>query len=238
VPPNCPDLGPGVTLLIHGSPRSAAVHDLLAPAVAATDGPCLWIDARNAAVTDALHERTARGGLRHLRVARAFTAYQHLTLVRRLPGLAGPDTGLVAAPNVASLYRDDDLPAWEADRLFAAALTVLGELAGALDCPVVLTESRADRERGDGALADRLVDAADREVDCRETPLGTRFEAEDFDTPGYWAADWWQTTVPYWADVCGVTDDIRASLDDPADVAAGADEAALAAALAGPGVVG
>jgi len=83
-----------------------------------------------------------------VRVARAFTAYQHHSLVRTVARRAEPTTELLVAPNVAALYRDDDLAAWEREDLLAATLEILSELGAVLDCPVLLTSA------GDGSDPD------------------------------------------------------------------------------------
>ncbi|WP_435144468.1 hypothetical protein [Halobaculum sp. P14] len=196
-----PTLDDGVTLLRPPDARSTALHRLVVDALADADragGPAYWVDARNAAVSHALYRLApADRALRGLQVARAFTAYQHLELVRTLARRARPGTRLVVAPNVASLYRDGDVPDGEADRLLRAALATLSELGDALDCPVVVSAT------GDDDHADRVADAADRVVDCERTALGLTYDAPGFDVDGYHRGDHWQTTIPYWVDLCG-----------------------------------
>jgi hypothetical protein len=213
------ELEPGVTLLNVPSPRSGIVHRLVCDRLAdgAADGSAYWIDARSAASTHALYDRASSPRvLEGLRVARAFTAYQHHSLVRTVARQAKPSTSLLVAPNVATLYRDDDLAAWEREDLLAASLETLSELGRVLDCPVLLTSTSGGGDGAAGTDADSgLVDEyADTVIDCVRTREGLRLEpaGEEGDgtsaTAGYWHGNQWQTTIPYWVELCGAVDAI------------------------------
>ena len=193
---------PGLTLLRVPAPRSTIVHRLVCARLTETDGPVHWVDARNAAATHALYEcapssRTLDG----LEIARAFTAYQHHSLVRAVARRADARSSLLVATNVASLYRDDDLPEWEREDLLAASAATLGELGRALDVPVLATTTA-----GGGEVPATLTDRADRVLECVRTREGTRLEGDGVEPTGYWHRGYWQTTIPYWAELCGVTD--------------------------------
>ncbi|UTF53301.1 hypothetical protein [Natronosalvus rutilus] len=220
-------LEPGLTLLRTPSRQSAAVHRLVCeyladirasperpdrpPEKSATGdglrGRAYWIDAGNVASTHALYECAPGSGraLERLRIARAFTAYQHHSLVQAVVRRADADTPLVVAPNVASLYQDGDLREWERTDLLASTLAVLGELGRGLECPVVIT-SGPDVP---GATVERLEAAADSVVECTRTREGLRFEGAGFETMGYWHGPVWQTTIPYWVDLFGTVDPER-----------------------------
>lgn len=199
VPNPLPDLDPGLTLLSPPGPRSTALHRLVVDALGDTAGPAYWVDARNAASTYALYDLApSERRLAGLRVARAFTAYQHHELVRALPRRADRETGLVVAPNVAALYADDDVPDWEQRDLLASAVAVLAELGTALDVPVLTTAPGAP-----DALAAVVADAADVDLDCTRTGQGFRYEGDGFETRAYRVDGCWQTTIPYWVALCG-----------------------------------
>lgn len=212
--PDLPQLDAGdVTALRRESPRDSSLHRLVVDELGRAD-EALWLDARNNASTYTLYEvapGTAR--LDDLRIARAFTAYQHHSIARRLVREATPETDLVVVPCLASLYRDPDLPAERATRLLRSTLSILEALATAVDAAVLVTVERDDR------ATERVLGAADRELEARSTAEGVAFEGDDYVTPGYWGTGFWQTTVPYWVDVCGATPavDRPAALGDPAD---------------------
>lgn len=197
----------GVALVRLPSARSPVLHRLACDRLAAAStaqapAESYWIDARNAASTHVLYECAEhRRSLAGLRVARAFTAYQHHSLVRRVARVAD-DPALLVAPNVAAPYADGDLRAWEREDLLDATLTTLRELGRALACPVLV--SAVDEER-----ADRVAEVADYDLAAVETREGVRLEGEGVRTRGYVRDGWWQTTIPYWVDLCGVADAIR-----------------------------
>lgn len=211
------ELEPGMTLLNVPSPQSGIVHRLVCDRLADCDGGvAYWIDARNAASTHVLYDcASSPRVLEDLRVARAFTAYQHHSLVRTVARRAGPTTSVLVAPNVDSLYRDDDLAAWERDELLTASLEILSELGQILDCPVVLSSAGRSAQIGsdrDDAASSAVVDYADTTIDCTRTREGLRLEATGENaelasaTAGYWHGTVWQTTIPYWVELCGAVD--------------------------------
>ena len=174
------------------------------------DGETLWVDAGGAANTyELLDGDSTRRELRGIRIARAFQVHQHHQLVRDLVAEASGRTGLVVAPNVAALYEAADVAAATVERLFDATLAMLAGLADALGVPVLVSAPRASESRRE-AVRERATDV----VECRRTGLGYAFETEGFETPGYWHRGWWQTTIPYWVDLCGAV-----GTDAPTDVA-------------------
>ena len=192
-----PDPDPGLTLLETPAAQSTAVHEF-ALATLETAGEAYWIDAANTATTRVLFD-LARDDrhLRGLRIARAFTAYQHHQLVRRVVERVGARTALVVVPNVGALYGDADLADWEAADLLEASLRYLSELGRAADLPVIVTTA------GDGEHADTCREHADSVVTCRETRFGHAFEGGGVETTAYRCGRFWQTTIPYWVELCG-----------------------------------
>ncbi|ELY42850.1 hypothetical protein [Natronorubrum tibetense] len=209
---------PGLTLLEVPSPRSTIPHRLVgarltepaAESDSETNPMAYWIDARNTAATQVLYDCVPNDrALEPLRIARAFTAYQHHSLIRRVTRRVGPETELIVAPNVASLYHDADLPDWEREDLLAASLETLAELGRVLSCPVVVTSA-------DDGRAATVAEYAAATIECVRTREGIRLERSDEEptddgetgaaideTAGYWHGTHWQTTIPYWVDLYG-----------------------------------
>ncbi|MFB6105420.1 MAG: hypothetical protein ABEJ70_00465 [Halobacteriaceae archaeon] len=209
--PALPRLESGVTVLERPD-RGTGLHRLALATLADRAGTALWVDARGDASTYLLYDLADERTLRGLRVARAFTAYQHVAVVRAAARAADARTALLVAPAVASLYRDDDVPGREGERLLDATLTTLAGLADVLEVPA-LVSVRADAA---DALADRVRDAADATLAVRDTRLGTVVEGEAFAPRGYHRRGYWQTTVPYWVDLFGAVDDDRRHSPAPA----------------------
>jgi hypothetical protein len=205
-----PAVEPGVTLLRTTHARSSALHRLALETVRQVDGGVYWVDARNTASTYALHDvADHRRRLRRIRIARAFTAHQHVSLVERVVNAASPRTGCVILPNAASLYRDDDVPAYEAVPLCEGAIAALAEVSATYDVPVLVTDAGPDDD-----LAELLAAAADATYRTEPTDLGYRFVGEEFETTVYWDATGWQTTIPYWVELCGAVREAD-DLDQP-----------------------
>lgn len=191
-----PTLPPGVTWLIDTSSRSAAPHRLVLGQLAVERGQVLWIDARDVASTYTLYPAaTSPRQLSPIQIARAWTAYQHHTLIRRAVERASERTRLIVLPHVCSLYRDDDLDDQEADRLLGASVHTLSALADALGVPVLLTAPAAERSA--------LEAVVDHELRCESTEYGYAFTGDAFQTTVYHEQDWWQTTIPYWVELLG-----------------------------------
>lgn len=199
-----PTLEPGLTCLVTDD-APAALYRLLGRHLEARSGPAYWVDARNAAAPPTLRRHAGERACRSLRVARAFTGYQHHELVRALPGRVRPTAALVVAPHVDALYAEDD---HETDPLLDATLALLGELADALSVPVLVT---ADR------YGERVRGAADRTLSAAGTDAGLRVEGPSFRTDVYWDGRGFQTTIPYWVDLLGAASTVTRWADrDPA----------------------
>ncbi|GAB3021488.1 hypothetical protein [Natronobiforma cellulositropha] len=202
------ELETGLTLLRVPAARSTVLHRLVCHHLERQRAPAYWIDARNTASTHALYEcastpRTLEG----LEIARAFTAYQHHTLVREVARRADANTGLVVAPNVADPYAE--VPDWERAELLAATLVTLRELGRALACPVVVTGT-------DEQALETVAEHATTEIRSVQTREGVRLEGERYRTAWYDHGTYWQTTIPYWVEVCGSLEEVV----DPVVVAA------------------
>jgi hypothetical protein len=205
-----PTLDTGLTVIRTPDARSGALYRLTLETLRRVDGETYWLDARNAAMTYPLYERARTDRLlQHVRIARAFTAYQHHSLARRVVRQATTRTAFVVAPNVAALYRDDDVPEYERRELLDSTLALLSELGRARDVPVLVTDARGD------ALTDAVVDGAESVVTAERTDHGYRFEGGDFETTVYWCDGFWQTTIPYWVDLFGAVDEAATTTERP-----------------------
>ncbi len=193
-PPTLPSLDAGVTLLASDGRTTGALQSLVLDHLLLSDGGCLWVDADGHATTTSLADLApSRRTLDRIRVARAFTAFQHYGLVGTLPEATGPGPSLLVAPAVDRFYAADDLHAGEGETMLDGALETLGELAAARDLPVLVT--RHD-PRG---LGRRVAERCDETLECTRTRFGPRFSGDGFETlvydrPGGGV----QTTLAFW----------------------------------------
>ncbi|MFB6309591.1 MAG: hypothetical protein ABEH64_00275 [Salinirussus sp.] len=213
-----PTLEPGLTHLDSPGPRSTALHRVVVEECLERDGLVYWLDARNVAASYALYELAPhRRALDGIRVARAFTAYQHHTLARRLVRAVDGRTALVVAPNLASLYRDDDVPDYESEDLYAATATLLAGLGDTHDVPVLVTTDASG-----AALPPAIGDDA-AEWSCERTQMGLRYAGAGGETQVYVKDGFWQTTIPYWVELFGRTRDLASPAASPSPAPALAD---------------
>jgi len=206
--PTTPPLDAG--LVFVAQPDRAALQRLVRGAE--RDGEVLWVDAGGVAETyGLLDEGSTRRELRGIRVARAFQAHQHHQLVRNLVSEASERTALIVAPNLAALYEAADHAAAETERLFDGSLALLADLADALSVPVLVSAPHGTDDHR-AAIRERAADV----VECRRTSQGYAFETDEFETTAYWRRGWWQTTIPYWVELCGAVDGESAAETVPA----------------------
>ncbi len=197
-----PRLEAGLTHVRLPHSRSTALHQLIVNECRERSGPVYWLDARNVACSYVLYELAPHHRLLDgVRVARAFTAYQHHTLVRQVIQQVDARTALVVAPNIASLYEDDDVPDYERSALFEAAVTMLAALADTHELPVVVSAAAGGTD-----LVDHVAAAAEHTVDCERTQAGMRYTGDAGETTVYVEQGYWQTTIPYWVDLLGMAD--------------------------------
>jgi hypothetical protein len=219
-----PALEAGVTLFDAdepGRPLAALVVDHLLR----TDGRVEWIDGGGRVRTTRLRQLApSRSLLDRIRVARAFTAFQHATLIETLetrlepvartdgpePSADGPEAGAetatkartgpaaVVCPGLDALATASDLGPGEREELLLTTVASLAAVARDRTIPVVVTLTDAAPTR----VADAVAAAANHRLTCESTPFGPRFGGDAGTetlvyAPGVDGRR--QTTIAYWA---------------------------------------
>lgn len=223
-----PELDAGLVLLDLDERLVHALGALVVDHLLRSEGLAWWVDADGHARTTVLGELApSRRLLDRVRVARAFTAFQHATLLRTLAArTADAEPALVVCPGATALARAADLDARERDRLLLTGVASLARLARAGDCPVLVTRGGEAPARVDAALER----AADRVLTCERTRFGPRFAGDGVETLVYPAdaSGWRQTTLAYWARV------LAARADGPGTAARAGGTGAETGAGTGP----
>jgi hypothetical protein len=178
--PRLPTLESGLTLLDAESRAVGPLDSLVLDHLLRGAGEAVWVDSGGHATTRNLARLApSLALLERVRVARAFTAYQHQTLVRRACESFPPTASLVVVPWVDVHYRDGDCTDREAGRMVERVAERLAALADEREVAVLVTRRAAD------GLTAPVADRADATVTCRETRFGPRFVGDGFETLVY-----------------------------------------------------
>ena len=207
--PELPTLDSGIQLLATDGQRAGEpLRALVLDHALGGGGQVRWVDSRGYARTDRLARLAPDPrALDRIRIARGFTAHQHVALVRRLPDVVTDDTALVVLPAMDAPYRADDVSRGRA--LLLRSLATVARVARDHGVPVLVTRTDPD------GLGEPLAAAADHTVECRQTAQGLRFVTDDFETLVYPQGDGTaQTTLAFWRRVLAAR--APAAGDEPA----------------------
>ncbi|WP_336328806.1 hypothetical protein [Halovenus sp. HT40] len=197
-PITLPDLNTGITLLTKDDDSESALHALAVDHILLSGGTAVWIDPGTHAQTAPLTELAPSDQiLSRIRVARGFTPFQHLDLLRSLPGLLTDETSLIVVPQLDQYYRDVSLYADEGKEMLLSGLASVATAARNHNVAVLVTRTSCD------SFSEPIATAADHHLTCERTPFGPRFQTPDDETLAY-SVDggrWMQTTLSFWVDI-------------------------------------
>lgn len=190
-----PALDAGITLLEADADVRRAIHALAVDTVLLGDGDAYWVDPGTHAQTETLVSVAPSPRiLDRVHVARGFTPFQHLDLLRSLPALCSDRTALVVVPRLDRYYRDDGLLGDEGQEMLLSGIAALAGASRAHDIPVLVTRDTADEFSGP------VEAAATQTLTCQQTPFGPCFRGDGQETRVYPAdsGQWVQTTLAFW----------------------------------------
>ncbi|WP_267643334.1 hypothetical protein [Haloarchaeobius amylolyticus] len=192
--PELPTLDPGVTLLDADERVTGALQSLVLDHVLLEGGRGTWLDANGHATTSPMARLApSMRALDRIDVARAFTPWQHQSLLFGTPGFVDEDTVLLVLPAFDAFYREDDLRRGEGEAMLDAGLDIVEALADEHEVPILLTRERAD------SFSQPIHDLADEVLECERTRFGPRFSGGEFETLVYPLENGdVQTTLAFW----------------------------------------
>ena len=186
-----PSLKKGINILRTDTDRAEALHSMVINQLLLFGGEAAWIDTGNMCSTHLMSGLSPTENLLdRITVARAFTPYQHFSLVEKLPEMIDRDTELLIVPLANVLYSEDVLNDREGRRMFLKAMEKIGRTAKQHDISVLMTE--------DPSREMRVPFINAKELRCQETKMGVRFESENFKTLTYTGPGYIQTTLMLW----------------------------------------
>lgn len=188
-----PTLDPGITLLSMDERATGALQSLVLDHLLLNPGEAYWVDARNNAVTTTLSQvAPSMRILDRIQVARAFTAFQHHSIVADLADVIDTSPSIIVLPDVDWFYTGDDLARGEGTRMLEDVFGMLTDIAAELQVPVVVSSA------ADGEAGEPLPTAAETVIECTLTQFGPRFSGSEFETLMFDCGTGVQTTLAFW----------------------------------------
>ncbi|WP_266083019.1 P-loop NTPase family protein [Haladaptatus caseinilyticus] len=172
-----------------GSLQSLVLDQLLLD-----QGSAIWVDAHGHGTTQPLTRITpSMRVLDRIHIARAFTPWQHQSLVEDLADELTDETTIAVLPAVDWFYRSEDLPRGDDERMLSTASDRIEPLAERFEILVLLTLQTDD------TLTALIHNIADQMIRCEQTQFGPRFAGDEHKTLVYPLENGLvQTTLAYW----------------------------------------
>lgn len=195
--PDLPALDPGIQLLEVDGKVTGPLHTLVVDHAAMHRGPTYWVDAHGYARTHSLAQVAPEPRLLdRIQVARGFTPFQHYSLIESLVETVDTDTSLLVLPALDGMYRDEALRQDERCDMLVRVIANLAGVARDYDLPVLVTRTQCDD------LTAPIEAAAVETIQCKQTRMGPRFIANEFETLVYPVGNGQvQTTLAFWENV-------------------------------------
>ena len=192
--PEFPSLDHGITLLETDERMTGSLQSLVLDQLLLEQGSAIWIDAHGHGTTQPLTQISpSMRVLDRIHIARAFTPWQHQSLVQDLVGELTDETTIAVLPAVDWFYRSEDLPHGDDERMLSTVAERIDALAERFEIPVLLTLQTDD------TLTTPIHDIADQTIRCERTQFGPRFAGEEYETLVYPLENGLvQTTLAYW----------------------------------------
>ncbi|MFC6723652.1 hypothetical protein ACFQE1_04460 [Halobium palmae] len=183
-----------MTLLDSDERMTGALQSLVLDHILIESGTATWVDARANGTSQPMAKLAPdMRVLDRINIARAFTPWQHQSLLHDLPGEVTDETVIVVLPALDAFYRTGDLRRHEQERMFEESATVADEIATERNVPVLITRQQAD------ALTAPLENVVSEVISCELTGVGPRFAGDEFETLVYPLDDGFvQTTIAFW----------------------------------------
>ncbi len=185
------ELENGVNLIVHKGENDSVLHQITAQKTSKHGYKALWIDTENHGSSYQLAAAGNTDILEKVEIARAFTTYQHYTLVQRIEDYIENDTELVLLPSIDGLYETGQLSEEESRELLKQSLNHLNKLGKNKDLEIAVTLSRAGKGEFHGLVEQKAV----RSVDCDRELLSN--EVVEQNGYGYRVL---QTRIPDWVE--------------------------------------
>lgn len=184
-----PEIATGINLV--EAPKDLPVlQRIAAEAVKARGSEALWIDTGNESSTYELSRMLDEREMQRVRIGRAFTAFQHHSLVREAEKYLTPAVDTLILSNLPQMYMEG-LDQKEVEDLFLETWRSLKQLAEKNDLRIVVTA----RDRN--PLKPFIRDNCGNELKVEKNSQGVVYDGPSDETV-YRGQGYYQTTVTAW----------------------------------------
>jgi hypothetical protein len=143
----------------------------------------VWIDSKNKSSTYALSSYGSPEMLERVKIGRAFTPYQHHTLVDKFTS-GSIEADILIVSDINHLYDKED-----AEDIFRDMLQKVADLE---DLKVLVSVS------GENSLSASVFGMEENRIEVEVTGQGWKYDSEDYDQLVYRDGQSLQTTMPLW----------------------------------------
>ncbi|MFB6100714.1 MAG: hypothetical protein ABEK16_05585 [Candidatus Nanohalobium sp.] len=158
--------------------RIPVFQSILASQLDGRNASAVWIDTGNEASTYALNSFSPEL-MEKVKIGRAFTPFQHHSLVHQVEEFIEEDTEVLILPNIAMMYADGQLREWEARELFKETWNHLKDVQEEEELKVVFSARN---------FSDIIGPDVETEIEVEETGQGLRYSGKSeqmaYDNPG------------------------------------------------------
>lgn len=187
-----PTLQKGINILRTSENRSHAIHSLAINHLLLFGGDAVWIDSGNLCSSELVSRLSpVETMLERIKVARAFTAYQHFSLVETVSRSIDSRTNLIVVPLADLFYQKDPLNRKEGFKLLSRTMQNIRNVSSRYGIPVLLTESKE-------SVFDTVSRYGENTIKCENTRMGLKFSSNSFKTLTYSGPGYLQTTLRLW----------------------------------------
>lgn len=187
-----PQLQEGVNLL-QKPEKLPVFQSLVSSELEGRRATAIWIDSKNESSTYALSSFGSPSIMEKVRIGRAFTPFQHHSLIHQLEEFIRQDTELLVLPNIDFLYLDGQVKEWEAEELFSEVWEKVLEVKQKYGLKVLVSISGQK-----SVLSYSVVGGSDNKIKVEPTRQGWKYDSDGFQQYAYRDGQEVQTTMPYW----------------------------------------
>jgi len=150
----------------------------------------VWIDTGNESSTYALSAQKTEI-LDKVKIARAFTPFQHHTLIQNLEETIEDKTEILVIPNIDMMYSNGQINEWEAEELFKESWNKIKEIKQNYNIKILVSTVNS-------VPGLKIKSEANHRIEIQETEQGDRYEGDKFQQNAYRRRNSLQTTLSAW----------------------------------------